>query len=70
MALPPGVPPTIACVECGGRAHVLTILEADDELEAGDVIAYRCEDCNDRFDVVLSDDDIEGDGGGEGRGGT
>lgn len=58
MPLPPGVPPTIVCVECGGRAHVLTRLDPDDEPEAGDVVAYRCEDCNDRFDVVLAGDDI------------
>lgn len=65
MSLPAGVPPTITCVECGGRAHVLTLLDPNpapgEELEPGDVIAYRCEDCLDRFDVVLSDEDL-GDG--------
>ena len=25
--------------------------------EVGEVVAYRCEDCLDRWDVVLTDDD-------------
>jgi hypothetical protein len=26
--------------------------------EPGDVVAYRCQDCLDRWDLVLEDDDI------------
>jgi hypothetical protein len=46
----------ITCVDCGGRAHLLT-----EPLEwgwqPGDLLVYRCEDCLDRWDVVLPDDD-------------
>jgi len=41
----------IVCVECGGTAHLLTFLP-EEGVEPGDVLAYRCADCNDRFDVV------------------
>jgi hypothetical protein len=43
------------CVDCGGRAHLLTILD-DEPVEPGDVIAYRCEDCADRWDIVVPED--------------
>lgn len=26
---------------------------------AGDIVAYRCEDCLDRWDIVLEDDDYD-----------
>jgi hypothetical protein len=49
---------TITCVECGGTCHLLTPPPGPDDLPwaAGDVVAYRCADCLDRFDVVLPDD--------------
>ncbi|MBV8951932.1 MAG: hypothetical protein JOZ99_13725 [Actinobacteria bacterium] len=50
---------TIVCVECGGDARVLRPAEPDDPYSAGDVVAYRCVDCWDRFDVVVTDDDVE-----------
>ena len=52
----PRVIDTIVCVDCGGRAHLLTILD-DEPVEPGEVLAYRCEDCGDRWDVVVPDDD-------------
>ena len=51
--------PTIVCVECGGRAHLLTKLAPDADLAPGDVVLYRCSDCLDRWDVVVSEDDVE-----------
>jgi hypothetical protein len=54
--------PVITCIDCGGRAHLLTAPHVDPEdgaahpWEPGDVVAYRCADCNDRWDVVLEDD--------------
>jgi hypothetical protein len=54
--------PVITCIDCGGRAHLLTAPDVDPEDGAaqhwhpGDVVAYRCEDCNDRWDIVLEDD--------------
>ena len=59
--------PIITCIDCGGRAHLLTPRRVDDEEDAGaamwepgDIVAYRCEDCLDRWDLVLADDDERG----------
>jgi hypothetical protein len=49
--------PTIVCVECGGTCGLLQAVGPEDELEPGDVVAYRCEDCRERFDLVLTEDD-------------
>ncbi|MGZ5385694.1 MAG: hypothetical protein ACXWH0_17170 [Acidimicrobiia bacterium] len=49
----------IICVDCGGRAHLITPVPADEELESGDVLVYRCADCLDRWDIVFERDDIE-----------
>lgn len=49
--------PQIICVDCGGRCFLLTHPPADDAWEVGDIVAYRCEDCNDRWDLELTDDD-------------
>jgi hypothetical protein len=46
---------TILCVECGGIAHLLTGFPPDDPPRPGDVLAYRCEDCMERLDIVLED---------------
>lgn len=57
--------PVITCIDCGGRAHLLTPADVDPEAggaepwQPGDVVAYRCEDCNDRWDIVLDDDAVE-----------
>jgi DNA-directed RNA polymerase subunit RPC12/RpoP len=50
------VPVTIVCVDCGQTAHRLT-LEPEDGWELGDYVAYRCSGCNDRWDLVVCDDD-------------
>ncbi len=60
-----GVPETIVCVDCGSTCHLLTHLDPEVPPEAGDVVAYRCEGCADRWDVVLDDDDIDGDAEGD-----
>ncbi len=56
----PGVeaPPGFTCVDCGGRTRLLSY-RPEDGWEPGDVVAYRCPDCGERFDVVLEagDDD-------------
>jgi hypothetical protein len=52
----------ITCVDCGGRAHLITRPRLDPEdpeaelWAPGDIVAYRCEDCLDRWDIVLDDD--------------
>jgi hypothetical protein len=40
-------------VDCGGRCHLLTHPPEDGLWFAGDVVAYRCSDCLDRWDLVL-----------------
>lgn len=47
----------IVCVDCAGRCFLLTHPPEDDAWEAGDIVAYRCEDCLDRWDLELTDDD-------------
>ncbi len=46
-------PLIITCIDCGGRAHLLTIVTAEQPLFPGDVATYRCEDCLDRWDLVV-----------------
>jgi DNA-directed RNA polymerase subunit RPC12/RpoP len=52
---------TIVCVECGGTCHLLTQWPPDDPPVPGDIAAYRCADCVDRFDIVLEEDEGEPD---------
>ncbi|MCB1000578.1 MAG: hypothetical protein R2713_00640 [Ilumatobacteraceae bacterium] len=47
--------PEIVCVDCGGRCFLLTHPPEDGIWEPGDIVAYRCEDCRDRWDLVLPD---------------
>ena len=49
----------IDCIDCGGRAHLLTKPREDGRWEPGDVVVYRCEDCLDRWDLVLPEADDE-----------
>jgi hypothetical protein len=50
---------TIVCVECGGAARLATPIEPDDDLEVGDVVVYRCDECYGRFDVVVDEEDLD-----------
>jgi hypothetical protein len=47
---------TIVCVDCGGVAHRLSH-PPHEGWEPGDVVAYRCADCLDRWDIVLEEDE-------------
>lgn len=49
--------PEITCVDCGGRCFLLSLAPEDGIWEVGEVVAYRCEDCRDRWDLVLTEDD-------------
>ena len=53
--------PQITCIDCGGRAFLLTPPREDGAWYPGDVVAYRCEDCLDRWDLVLDDDAVDDD---------
>ena len=46
----------ITCIECSGKAHLVSSHPADSPFEAGDRVAYVCEDCNQRHDIELEDD--------------
>ena len=49
--------PQITCIDCGGRAFLLTPPREDGIWLPGDIVAYRCEDCLDRWDLVLPEDE-------------
>ncbi len=49
------VPESITCVDCGEKAHLLSYAP-EEGWQEGDVIAYRCRGCNDRWDMVLEPD--------------
>ena len=51
----PMVPEEIVCVDCGGRCHLLSHAPPDEPFRPGDVVAYRCADCMDRWDLVVAD---------------
>lgn len=61
-------PETITCVDCGGTCHLLTRPFEDEDgsvgFRAGDVVAYRCSDCLDRWDVELDEGDDPSSGSG------
>ena len=48
--------PEIVCVDCGGRCFLLGFTPEDGGWRPGDIVAYRCEDCRDRWDLVLPGD--------------
>lgn len=49
------VDPTITCPDCGDIAHLLSHPPPDEPFQPGDVVAYRCRGCRDRWDVVVPD---------------
>jgi len=48
----------IACMECGGTAHLVQPLDPEITVVAGEVMVYVCSDCNQRWDVVVDEDDL------------
>ena len=52
------VPKTIICVDCGGTCHLLSY-EPDEGFEPGDIVAFRCADCLDRWDIELAAEDLD-----------
>ena len=47
---------TITCVECGGTAH-LASYPPEDGFSPGDVVAFVCESCSHRHDLIFDDGD-------------
>lgn len=54
----PGPPLTITCVDCGGTCHRLGD-DPDLGWQLGDLVVYRCRDCNDRWDLVVTEEDLD-----------
>jgi hypothetical protein len=48
----------IACMECGGTAYLVQALDPEIPVVAGDVMVYVCGDCNQRWDVVVDENDL------------
>ena len=52
----------IVCVDCGGRCFLLTQPDEDGAWYPGDIVSYRCQDCRDRWDLILPEEsDARGD---------
>ena len=51
------VPSAIIWVDCGCFCRILSFEEPDEGFQSGDVVAYRCRDCLDRWDIVIEDGD-------------
>ena len=50
-------PESIVCVACGGNCKLL--INPESEVEPGDVVAYRCLECMDRWDLVMEEEGID-----------
>ena len=50
------VPETIICVDCGETAHLISY-PPEEGWAIGDYIAYRCRGCNDRWDLIVGEED-------------
>ena len=44
---------TIHCIDCGGTCHLMTRPDDTGKFWPGDLVVYRCEDCMDRWDLVV-----------------
>lgn len=51
-------PEFITCVDCGGRCSPISF-EPETGWQPGDIVAYRCADCLDRWDIELLADDLD-----------
>ena len=49
--------PEITCIDGGGGAHLHTPAPGIDDLPwaEGDLVVYRCSECNDRWDLEVPD---------------
>jgi hypothetical protein len=45
----------IVCIDCGGRCFLISYPPEDGLWSRGDIVTYRCQDCRDRWDLVLPD---------------
>ncbi len=54
------VPELIDCIDCGGIAHLLTRPDDTGRFWPGENVVYRCEDCLDRWDIIVPGEDTGG----------
>ena len=52
----PLVPATIVCVDCGSTAHLISRPDDTGRFWPGDLVVYRCEDCLDRWDLIVPEE--------------
>ena len=52
----PPTPAEMTCLECQGKANLMSF-PPDGGFLSGDVVAYVCEDCGHRYDVVVPEPD-------------
>jgi hypothetical protein len=48
----------IDCMECGGQASLVQLIDPEMLPVEGDVLVYVCGDCWQRWDVVVDADDV------------
>ena len=58
----PLVTERITCIDCGGVSHLLSRPDDTGRFWPGDLVVYRCEDCMDRWDLIVPDEGEQGDG--------
>jgi len=49
---------TIVCVDCGGVCHLISY-QPEEGFAPGDIVAYRCSDCLDRWDLEVVAEDLD-----------
>ena len=52
------VPDSITCVDCGGTCHRMPFEAPELGWEEGDVITFRCRECNDMWYLEVTDHDL------------
>lgn len=55
---------SIVCVDCGGTCHRMPLEPPELGWVEGDVVTYRCRDCNDMWYLELEEEDLDGDPAG------
>ena len=53
----PLVSDRIDCIDCGGVAHLISKTDDTGRFWPGDLVVYRCEDCLDRWDLIVPEEE-------------
>lgn len=49
---------SIVCVDCGGSCHRMPLEPPEMGWQVGDVVTYRCRDCNDMWYLEVDEEDL------------